>query len=213
VFSRRSPELHPVDGGGVFFLNNVTTDHVIRKSPARRWPPIRVGRKVSFFTVGGTKVRYAQDRHMPEGKWVQTMLAENIVGVHHRKADATTFARAARRAEAKGLQYGVPLEHRPDNPHDANAIAVIGVAEQKGWFTRRIGHWHIGYLDRDVAAEIINDLVSKGIAVAAELYSIYEGDDGFLDFKVIVLAQPGYSTKARLRAAAAGGTTGRNPNR
>jgi HIRAN domain-containing protein len=160
--------------------------------------PIRVGRKVSFFTVGGTKVRYAQDR--PEGEWVQTTLAESIVGVHHRKADAITFARAARRAEAKSLQYGVQLEHRPDNPHDANAIAVIGVAEQKGWFSRRIGQWHIGYLDRDVAAEIISDLVSNGIAVAAELYSIYEGKDGFLDFKVTVLAPPGHSTKARLRA-------------
>jgi hypothetical protein len=39
VFSRRSPELHPVEGGGVFFVNNVTTDQVTRKSPARRWPP------------------------------------------------------------------------------------------------------------------------------------------------------------------------------
>ena len=131
---------------------------------------------------------------------MQTTLAESIVGVHHRKADAITFARVARRAEAKGLQYGVQLEHRPDNPHDANAIAVIGVAEQKGWFSRRIGQWHIGYLDRDVAAEIINDLVSNRIAVAAELYSIYEGKDGFLDFKVTVLAPPGHSTKARLRA-------------
>ena len=131
---------------------------------------------------------------------MQTTLAESIVGVHHQKAEALTFARAARRAEEKGLLYGVQLEHRPDNPHDANAIAVIGVAEQKGWFSRRIGHWHIGYLDRDVAAEIIDDLVSKGIAVAAELYSIYEGKDGFLDFKVIVLAPPGHSTKARQRA-------------
>jgi hypothetical protein len=144
-------------------------------------------------------VRYAQDRHLPDGKWVQTTLAESLVGVHHRKADAIAFARAARKAEAKGLQYGVELEHRPDNPHDSNAIAVIGVAEQKGWFSRRIGRWHIGYLDRDVASEIISDLVSNGIAVAAELYSIYEGKDGFLDFKVIVLAPPGHSTNARLR--------------
>jgi hypothetical protein len=26
-------------------------------------------------------VRYAQDRHMPDGKWVQTTLSESIVGV------------------------------------------------------------------------------------------------------------------------------------
>ncbi len=136
---------------------------------------------------------------MPDGKWVQTTLAESVVGVHHRKADAIAFARAARKAEAKGLQYGVQLEHRPDNAHDANAIAVIGVAEQKSWFSRKVGQWHIGYLDRDIASEIVSDLVSKGIPVASQLYSIYEGNEGFLDFKVIVLAPPGYGTNARQR--------------
>ena len=145
-------------------------------------------------------MRYAQDRHMPDGKWVQTTVAESVVGVHYRKANAIAFARVARKAEAKGLQYGVQLEHRPDNPDDTNAIAVIGVAEQKGWFSRRVGQWHIGYLDRNLASEIISDLVSKGIAVAAQLYSIYEGKDDFLDIKVIVLAPPGHSTKVRLRA-------------
>lgn len=71
---------------------------------------------------------------MPGGEWVQTTLAESVVGVHHRKADAVDFPRAARKAEKKGLQYGVQLGHRPDNEHDANAIAAIGVAEEKGWF-------------------------------------------------------------------------------
>jgi hypothetical protein len=56
---------------------------------------------------------------------------------------AIAFARAAREAEAKGLIYGVELEHRPDNPHDPNAIAVIGIAERKGWFKRTVDRWHI----------------------------------------------------------------------
>jgi HIRAN domain len=137
---------------------------------------------------------------MPAGEWVQTTLAESIVGVHHRKANAVAFARAARKAEARSLVYGLELEHHPGNRHDPNAIAVFGVAEQKRWFRRTVGRWHIGYLDRDVAADIVDDLVSKGIPVAAELYSIYEGNDGFLDFKVIVLALAGYGTKARQRA-------------
>jgi hypothetical protein len=130
---------------------------------------------------------------------VQTTLAESVVGVHHRKANAVAFARAAQRAEAKGLIYGVELEHRPDNPHDENAIAVIGLAERRGWFSRKVDKWHIGYLDRDTAAEIVADLVSRHIAVAAELYSIYESADGFLDFKIIVLAPPGHSSKIRQR--------------
>jgi hypothetical protein len=145
-------------------------------------------------------MRYAQDRHRPHGEWVQTTLAESVVGVHHRKADAIAFARAAKSAEANGLIYGVELEHRPDNPYDSNAIAIIGLAERKGWLKRTADRWHIGYLDRDIAAEIIADLVSKGVPVAAELYSIYEGSDGFLDFKVIVLAPPGHGMKVRQRS-------------
>lgn len=141
--------------------------------------------------------RYGQDRHKPDGRWVQTTAAESVVGIHHRKRDAIAFAKAARKAEQRGLVYGVHLEHQPNNPHDRNAIAVFGVADVKGWFRRRTGEWHIGYLDRDLAADIVRDLVSKGLPVAAELYSIYEGNDGFLDFKVIVLAPPGYSTKKR----------------
>jgi hypothetical protein len=149
----------------------------------------------------GQAVRYGQTRHKPEGNWVQTTMAESVVGVHYRKADAVAFARAARNAEVKGLVYGVELEHRPDNRHDPNAIAVIGVAERKGWFSRSVRRWNIGYLDRDVAAEIVGDLVSKGFPVAAELYSIYEGKEGYFDFKIIVLAPPGHSTKVRQRRA------------
>jgi len=145
-------------------------------------------------------VRYGQNRYRPDGEWVKTTLTESVVGVHYRKADAIAFARAARKAEAKGLVYGVELEHRPDNEHDPNAIAVIGFAERKGWFKCTVNRWHIGYLDRDIAAEIVGDLASKGIPVAAELFSIYESDNGYLDFKVIVLAPPGNSMKVRQRA-------------
>ena len=145
-------------------------------------------------------MRYGQSRHKRAGKWVQTTMVESVVGVHHRKADAIAFARAARKAEAGGLVYGVELEHHPDNPHDPNAIAVFGVAERKGWFKSSVERWQIGYLDADLAAEIVGDLVSMGIPVAAELYSIYEGQEGYLDFKVIVLAPPGYSASTRERA-------------
>jgi hypothetical protein len=41
--------------------------------------------------------------------------------------DAIAFACDARKAESQGLVYGVELEHRPDNQHDPNAIAVIGL--------------------------------------------------------------------------------------
>ena len=78
-------------------------------------------------------MRHGQDRHKPDGQWVQTWIAESVVGVQYRKADAVAFAKAARNAEARGWVYGVELEHRPDNPHDSNAIAIIGIAERRGY--------------------------------------------------------------------------------
>ena len=45
------------------------------------------------------------------------------------------------------------------------------------------------------------EFVSKGVPIAAELYSIYEGKNGFLDFKVIILAPPGNSLSKRERRA------------
>jgi hypothetical protein len=67
---------------------------------------IKPGRDRRESTPIGSKVRYAQNRHRPVGQWVQTTLAESVVGVHHRKPMAIAFARAAREAEAKGLIYG-----------------------------------------------------------------------------------------------------------
>lgn len=144
--------------------------------------------------------RFAQDRHRPDGKWVQATTVEEVVGVHHRKADATAFAEAARVAERKGLQYGLQLEHQPNNPHDPKAIAVYGVAEIKGIFRSGVKEWHIGYLPAELTGEMCQEFVSKGVPIAAELYSIYEGKDGFLDFKVIILAPPGNSLSSRRRA-------------
>ncbi|WP_085043876.1 HIRAN domain-containing protein [Ensifer aridi] len=135
--------------------------------------------------------RFAKDRYAPDGKWVQTTIVESVVGVRHRFANAAAFAEAARNAERFGQLYGVTLEPQPDNVHDRNAIAVHGqVGTQK---------WHVGYLDRELAAELNRDLLSKDIPIAAELYEIWVGDTGLIDIKVIVLAPPGNSMKVRLK--------------
>lgn len=96
------------------------------------------------------------------------------------------------------MPYGVELEPEPTNPKDPNAIAVYGVAEVSGLFRKRVRkRLHIGYLPRETAAEIRRDLISKGLPIAGELYSIYRGAGGFLDVNVIVLAPPGHSRSAR----------------
>jgi hypothetical protein len=143
--------------------------------------------------------RFAQDRHKPPGDWVQTTTTLGVVGVQFRKREAKRFARAAGKAERCALRYSVRLAPQPDNPADHNAIAVYGVAESRGWFRSGLREWHVGYIDRETAAELTRDLIAKNVPIAAELYSIYEGRDGFLDFKIIVLAPPGHGMKVRLR--------------
>jgi len=142
--------------------------------------------------------RIGKDRHKPAGQWVQTTMVESVVGVQYRRADAQAFVSAVRKAEQKGLVYGLQLEHRPNNPKDPNAIAVFGVAERKGWFKVGVKEWLVGYLNRDLAAELVRDLLGRGTPVAAELYEIYIGDTEFIDIKLIVLAPPGHSMKKRL---------------
>ena len=143
--------------------------------------------------------KFARDRHQPPGEWVQATKLESVVGIQFRKNAVIDFSRAVSGAERKGLVYGLLLRHEPDNPHDRNAIAVTGFVEAKGWFRRGMKKWHVGYVPAILAEEIVRDLVAKGIPIAAELYSIFEGLDGFVGIKFFVLAPPGNGVKARMK--------------
>lgn len=149
----------------------------------------------------GNWEKYAQDRHKPDGLWVQTTLVEKVLGVQYRKADAIAFAKAARKAEDQFCIYGVRLELEPENPVDPNAIMVWGVAESKKWLGgMTTSEWHIGYLSAELSTELHRDLISIGAPVAAELYNIFEDGD-FLDFNIIVLAPKGFGHASRERVA------------
>lgn len=128
-------------------------------------------------------------------------MVEKVVGIQHRRGAAEAFAIAAERAGRDGRIYGVRLKREAANRHDSNAIAVHGFADVRGWFGRRRREWHIGYLPRELAAELMRDLLLRNVPVAAELWSIYRGESGFLDFNVIVLASPGHGEKVRKRRA------------
>lgn len=144
-------------------------------------------------------MKFATDRHRPEGDWVQATIAEKVQGVHFKKPNADAFAKAAQKAESKGLHYGLSLEPEPDNPHDKNAVAVYGHAEVPGLFGKKAKRWQIGYLSKDLAAEMVKEFYAKSIPIAAELYSIWRSDNGFLDFSLIVLAPPGHSHSNRIK--------------
>ena len=127
-----------------------------------------------------------------------------------RKTDALAFARAVRTAEQKGWHYGVRLEPEPSNPHDPNAIKVIGhalVMPPSGAAAER--SWHIGYVPREIAEELVEDLFSKNHPCAAELYGVYVDHD-FIRIEFFVLVpkgSPGATRTARRHASTALGPT------
>lgn len=135
--------------------------------------------------------RFGEDRHKPSGDWVQTTVVVKVAGVQHRRAAAIDFANRVAAIEGSSTLYGVRLRPEPSNPYDRNAIAVDGFVGDRVW--------HLGFLDRETAREIVEDLVCRGVPIAALLYAIYVGGDGYIDISVIVLAPPGNGTKARLK--------------
>jgi hypothetical protein len=159
-----------------------------KKAPTetKSWQPVASVNRSSPVKPNG---RFGGDRHKPPGKWVQTTTTLQVTGTQHRLSSLDAFINAVWRAGGREV-YGVTLEPEPANPHDRNAIKVIGTVGQQAW--------HIGYLDAFTAKEITADLVDKKIAIAAELYGIWVGNNGYTEVKIIVLAPPGNSTKVRL---------------
>ncbi|MEO9340770.1 HIRAN domain-containing protein [Mesorhizobium sp. SB112] len=98
---------------------------------------------------------------------------------------------AVQAAERSNGHYGIEFRPYPNNAHDRNAIAVDGVVGN-----RRL---HIGYLDRKTAKAVHDDLLSKGIPVAGEIYNLWASGDDYLEVKFFVLAPPGNGVKARLK--------------
>ena len=143
--------------------------------------------------------KYGEDRHRPPGEWVQTTVVEEVWGVNYRRSNANAFCKAVEAAERSGLIYGLALAPEPTNKNDPNAIAVFGQCMVKPFFrSPRLHQWHIGYVQRDLARELHQGLLSRGIPIASELYRIFEQDD-YLEIKFIVLAPPGNGHKVRMR--------------
>ena len=141
----------------------------------------------------------------------QTTSLLDVMGVQHRKADALAFARATQTAEQKGWAYGVRLQPEPSNPHDSNAIKVIGHAMVKRFFADPAERsWHIGYVPRETAEEVNEDLISKNHPYAAELYGIYLGKD-FIDIEFFILVPKGSKGVMRVALRQAGLAVGATP--
>lgn len=149
--------------------------------------------------------KFGTDRHSPPGEWVGASMAEKVAGIVHRKGAVRSWASAVARAEIAKLPYGIDLEPEPRNPHDRNAIRVVGHATTRGFFGGlKQQRQFIGYLPAWLAQEINEDLIAQGLPVAGELYSIYRDGD-YIDVNIIVLGPPGHSYSARQKRRAKAG--------
>lgn len=92
-----------------------------------------------------------------------------VSGTSFRKNDAVQFA--------KGSNQELELEREPTNPHDKNAIKVIGKSSGK--------KYHIGYVPKEVSEQIAVTGIFESIK--PRLDRIYQGIDGYLEIKFQII--------------------------
>jgi hypothetical protein len=111
----------------------------------------------------------------------------SVAGIVHRKAHARRFAEGELRSDRKDLKYGLDAVREPNNPHDRNAVKLFGWWTGRGWFggmKRDLAF--IGYVPTHIAQAIVAAYGPDRNPDIA-LYSVYIGQDGFLDVKGIVI--------------------------
>ena len=118
---------------------------------------------------------------MPLGEWERSTPLLTVQGVHYRLPDATAFAKAALKLYEAGKPFGLLVEPEPSNPHDRDALKVIGWG---GGSSRQIG-----YVDAVEAARAAARY--PGVHLGAELYSLYLGGGGFVDIRFFLSAPAG----------------------
>jgi len=92
-----------------------------------------------------------------------------VAGMQHRKAEAIRFAQSSNQE--------LTMEREPNNPHDPNAIRLIGLSGADKYF--------IGYLPRELSEQI----VATGLfdSLKTRLTRIYIGTDDYLEFHYQIL--------------------------
>lgn len=131
---------------------------------------------------------FGKDRHRPSGEWIQTTPLLAVAGSHFRREDVQAYAKAVLAAEKKQLHYGLEVVRDGDNPHDRNAVKVIGRVTVKSLFREpKTQRWHIGYVPADIAGEISPTIIDAGHAYAAELYDVQkDGSDVGIRFFILL---------------------------
>lgn len=140
---------------------------------------------------------YGKDTR-PPGDWVRATDALSVQGLAANARAVIAFADAAEAAKHKRLRFGIDLATE-DVDHPERGLLVVGGAEIKGFFGyRTVKHWPLGHLSRKVVNEIHEDLIAKGIPMAAELSGIHY-DRTHPDVKIYILAPKGHAARDRER--------------
>lgn len=117
---------------------------------------------------------------MPLGNWKRATPLLTVHGIRYRREDALQFAKTSIRLHETGKPFGLIIEREPDNPHDRNALKVVGW----GAGVSR----HVGYVDALEAAR--SNERFPGAHLAAEFYSVYIGRGGFIDIRFFLSVPP-----------------------
>ncbi len=108
----------------------------------------------------------------------QESIGYDIAGIVFRKDEVIDFLDAARNAELSGEQFALGLEREPSNPHDKNAIKILGIL---GEHTT-----HMGYVAAELASKAARDLPAD-VPIAAELARAFISEEGFVELKANIL--------------------------
>jgi hypothetical protein len=146
--------------------------------------------------------KLGQKRHRPSGDWVQTSTLFEIAGIEHRYDQVKKWIDAVVFADKSGLIYGVEVKAEPSNPYDKNAIIVIGYSQSKGLFGQIARkQWPIGYVPKEIAKDITENLIAREIPISAELFDItlLKTDSKNLFYvRMLLLGPPGHGLGSRV---------------
>lgn len=147
---------------------------VARSPRGAQGPAVLSGGESSGLKYGGRSLLTP----LPKGFQIYAD-GDRPAGMQHYKSNAAAFVQSR--------DQRVELEPDPANPHDKNAIKVIGVCAD--------GVFHIGYLPADLAAQLSRaGLVSD---VRGRLDRVYQGTDGYLEIKYQVIGPRAQMAKFR----------------
>jgi hypothetical protein len=109
---------------------------------------------------------------IPKGYWIFSA-DEEVAGIHFRKDHALRFAHAS--------DQQLMAEREPNNPHDPNAIKIVG------WFLEgeTIEQVHLGYVPAELAASIVEAGLDRDCQ--ARLKNIWVSDTDFVIIRFDVL--------------------------